>query len=84
MNIGNERVRPGRQNAAGFKDVVIQISPPVPQSRKRKQRSGRQTEVVRLFFFGSDFLPLEKAVRRNEAAVPFDGVAEGWLLCRGF
>ena len=35
MNIGHERVRPGRKDCARFEYFVFRISPPVPQSRKR-------------------------------------------------
>lgn len=35
-NIGHKRVRLGGQDGASFDDVVFRISPPVPQSRKRK------------------------------------------------
>jgi hypothetical protein len=80
MHLGDERIRHGGQDRAGFEHIVVRIAPAIPESRESKYTAGREAEVVGLFLFGPGFLPFEKAVRRNETAVPFERIAEGGFL----
>ena len=80
MHIGNQRVRFGGKDRAGFDEFAGLISPAFPQASEGKHRVIYHAKVVRLLLFRPQFFPFVKPVRGNQAAAAFHGITEGGLL----